>query len=84
MHEFFFSPEKQTIFVHVNNFKKYILGLLATLFFSAPSFAEKTDFYKTATDAIGGTYKKELLAIDQLKTQYGYIYNSTTKTYYKN
>ena len=42
------------------------------------------DFYKTATDAIGGAYKKELLAIDQLKVQYGYSYNSTTKTYYKN
>ena len=42
------------------------------------------DFYKNATDNIGGTYKKELLAIDQLKTQYGYSYNSVTKTYYKN
>lgn len=42
------------------------------------------DFYKNVTDAIGGTYKKELLAIDQLKIQYGYSYNSTTKTYYKN
>ena len=27
------------------NFKKYILGLLVTLFFSVPSFAEKTDFF---------------------------------------
>jgi len=42
------------------------------------------DFYKNATDVIGGTYKKELLAIDQLKGKYGYSYNSATKTYYKN
>ncbi|MBA6156665.1 fibronectin type III domain-containing protein [Tenacibaculum sp. S7007] len=41
------------------------------------------DFYKAATDEIGGSYKKELIEIDRLKDLYGYKYNSVSKTFIK-
>lgn len=54
--KFFFSPEKTehihaykkpeiVHYLYPMNFKKYIIGLLVTLFFSVPSFAEKSDFF---------------------------------------
>ncbi|MDZ4756974.1 MAG: hypothetical protein SGJ10_02390 [Bacteroidota bacterium] len=39
------------------NFKKYILGLLVTLFFSVPSFAEKIDFFGKGEVVVKGAGK---------------------------
>lgn len=45
---------KMSIFAPMNNFKKYLLGILATLFLSVPSFAEKTDFFGKGEGVVQG------------------------------
>ena len=39
------------------NFKKYILLVLATLFLSVPSFAEKNDFFGESEEVVSGAGK---------------------------
>jgi hypothetical protein len=46
------------------NFKKHILLLLITLFFSVPSFAEKSDFFGKGKELLQGAGKFTLSQID--------------------